>query len=99
MITVFSGLFSLVMATLYCTPKILLDEQTHYISNSDPGYKEPLFRHPFFFASSLLLDHFFYATYFAPQHERLDFYPTSFNVRRRVTLSFSPSCPSLSYHD
>jgi hypothetical protein len=42
---------------------------------------------PFFFQSTLAL-----------HHERLTLYTTTLNDELRVTLSFSPSCPSLSRH-
>jgi hypothetical protein len=31
-------------------------------------------------------------------HERISLYTTAWNDQRRVSPSFSPSCPSLSYH-
>jgi hypothetical protein len=49
--------------------------------------------------SSLLFHHFFIQEILAPQYERITHYSTSSNGKRRGTLSFSPSCPHLSFHD
>jgi hypothetical protein len=66
--------------------------------NSAHGDKESHFPLLLLFASSLLLHHFFFPSTIALHHERLELYTTVLNDERRVTLSFSLSCPSLSYH-
>jgi hypothetical protein len=49
----------------------------------------------FFFASSSL---FFFPSTLTPLHGRIALYTTTLKDDRRVTLSFSPSCPSLPHH-
>jgi hypothetical protein len=48
----------------------------------------------FFFASSSL----FFPSTLSARHQQLALYAMTINDERRVTLSFSASCPSLSYH-
>jgi hypothetical protein len=54
-------------------------------------YKSLLFPRSNFFASSLLLHHFFFTLTMAPHHKRLSLYTMTLNDERRVTLT---SCPS-----
>jgi hypothetical protein len=52
----------------------------------------PFFRQSFIFASSLLLFHFFFSIDKAPHYDQLSVYRMTLNDKRRVTLSFPPSC-------
>jgi hypothetical protein len=48
----------------------------------------------------LLLHHFFcFPSTLSPHYERLALYTSTMNDERRVSLSLSPSCPFVSYHD
>jgi hypothetical protein len=74
---------------------------SYWICNSDSTcYKDSLFCANsffcFFFASSSL---YFFPSTLAPHHRILVLHTTALNDERRVTLSFSPSCSSLTYHD
>jgi hypothetical protein len=54
----------------------------------------------FLFASSLLLHHFFiFPSASLTYHEQLTLYTTTLIDEHKVTLSYTPACPSLSYHD
>jgi hypothetical protein len=73
--------------------------QLNRFSHSASGDKVSLFPQIHFFVSSLLPHHFLLVNDITQHQERLALYTTFINDERRVTLSLSPSCPSLSDHD
>jgi hypothetical protein len=68
--------------------------QPQLISNSDSGYKGSHSRQSFYLLLLCYLNTFFFPSTLQLDQERLALYAMTLNDERKVTLSFSPSCPS-----